>query len=77
MEIEKAFGHIQETTFGSEDYFRSGQTEGAPIGVLSVDLEACSFILQMVRSLLFPIDPFLAEDTRPAVSEKLREQGLS
>jgi hypothetical protein len=77
MEIEKAFGHIEETTFGSEDYFRSGQTEGAPIEVLSVDLKACSFILQMVRSLLSPIDPFLAEDTRPAVSEKLREQGLS
>ncbi len=77
MEIEEAFGHTEEMTFGSEEYFRGGQTEGAPIEVLSVDLDTASFIFQMSWPLLFPIDPFLAEDTRAMVKEKLTQQGLS
>jgi hypothetical protein len=62
MEIEEAFGHTEEMVFGSEEYFRSGQIDGAPLEVLSTDLDACSFILQMTWPSLFAVDPFLADD---------------
>ena len=77
MEIEEAFGHVEETTFGSEDYFRSGQLDGAPLDVLGSDLATCSFVLQMTWPLLFATDPFLADDPRAAVHERLKQQGLS
>ena len=77
MEIEEVYGHSEEMVFGSKEYFRSGQIEGAPFEVLGTDAEVCALILQMSWPLLFAMDPFLADDTREAVQKRLKELGLS
>ncbi len=76
MEIEEAFGHQEESPFGSKEYFQAGQIDGAPVETLGVDLEAASFTFQMCWPLLYQIDPFLADDTRDSVQAKLREQNM-
>ncbi len=73
---ELALGVQDIPVFGTDRYYQSLLAAAQPVSLLTRDIEAASFCLELFWPRLLDIDPFFAGDCRAAVLRKLAEQGM-
>jgi hypothetical protein len=75
-DFEEAIGLDHTHPYGSSQYYDQEVNQGAPLKLLSKDVEAGSVCLEMFWGIASRIDPHFDNDLRPQILEVLRRHGF-